>query len=51
MLLTGLNITDFSSEPAGWNISQPGTVYTDGGIIFCNPHTDITIKLEILVAR
>jgi len=51
MILTGPNITDFSSESAGWNISQPGTVYNDGGIIFCNPHSDITIKLEILIAR
>jgi hypothetical protein len=51
MVLTGSNITDFSSESAGWNISQPGTVYNDGGIIFCNPHSDITIKLEILIAR
>lgn len=51
MLLTGINITDFSSTPAGWNISQPGVVYDNGGIIFCNPHSDITIKLEILIAR
>jgi hypothetical protein len=51
MLLSGENITDFSSSPAGWNISQPGTVYENGGIIFCNPHSDITIKLEILIAR
>ena len=51
MVLSGLNITDFSSTPAGWNISNPGTVYDNGGIIFCNPHSDITIKLEILIAR
>jgi hypothetical protein len=51
MLLTGSDITDVSSQPLGWNISQPGTVYDNGGIIFCNPHSDITIKLEILVAR
>lgn len=51
MILSGNNLTDFSSEPAGWNLSQPGPVYSDGGIIFCNPHTDITIKLEILIAR
>jgi hypothetical protein len=51
MVLSGINITDFSSEPAGWNISQPGSVYEDGGIIFCNPHADITITLEILIAR
>lgn len=51
MILSGTNLTDFSSSPAGWNISQPGAVYDNGGIIFCNPHSDITIKLEILIAR
>jgi hypothetical protein len=51
MILSGNNLTDFSSESAGWNLSQPGPVYPDGGIIFCNPHSDITIKLEILIAR
>ena len=51
MLLSGNVVTDFSSFPSGWNISQPGTVYSNGGIIFCNPHSDITIKLEILIAR
>lgn len=51
MILSGPKVTDFSSQPEGWNISQPGTIYDNGGIIFCNPHSDITIKLEILVAR
>jgi hypothetical protein len=50
MVLSGLDIVDFTSTNSGWNISHP-TVSPDGGIIFCNPHSDITIKLEILVGR
>ena len=50
MVLSGLNVVDFTSTSSGWNISHP-TIFPDGGIIFCNPHSDITIKLEILVAR
>lgn len=50
MVLSGLDIVNFTSTSSGWNISHP-TVLSDGGIIFCNPHSDLTIKLEILVAR
>lgn len=49
MVLSGGPYSTSDSEFIGWNLSQPGVVFPDGGIIFTNPHTDIDIKLEFLV--
>jgi hypothetical protein len=51
MVLSGARISAVSSIYEGWLLSKPGTYSQGGGIVFCNPHTDIDIKLEILVAR
>jgi hypothetical protein len=51
MILSGKKISTFSSIEEGWLLSKPGVYSQNGGIVFCNPHTDIDIKLEILVAR
>jgi len=39
------------SEKSGWNLSEDFLPYEDGGITFSNPHTDIDVKLEIIIAR
>lgn len=51
MVLSGKKISTTSSIPEGWFLSKPGVYYQNGGILFCNPHSDIDIKLEILVAN
>lgn len=51
MILSGSRKYTTDSTFEGWNLAKPSEVYTDGGILFCNPHTDIDIKIEILVAR
>jgi len=51
MVLSGKRISSTSSIPEGWLLSKPGVTYQNGGITFCNPHSDIDIKLEILVAN
>lgn len=51
MVLSGKKISTTDSIEKGWLLSKPG-IYSDlGGIVFCNPHTDIDIKLEILVCK
>lgn len=53
MVLSGQRISSSDSEFEGWNLSKPGTLSSDsignGGIVFYNPSTEITVKLEILV--
>jgi len=51
MVLSGSKVGSSDSELTGWNLSEDTLPYTDGGIIFTNPHSDIDVKLEILVAR
>lgn len=51
MVLSGKRISTTSSIPEGWFLSKPGVYSQNGGILFCNPHSDIDIKLEILVAN
>lgn len=51
MILTGKRISYVNSIEEGWLLSKPGVYSQNGGIVFCNPHSDIDIKLEILVAR
>lgn len=51
MVLSGPRLSATSSVYEGWLLSKPGQYSQSGGIVFCNPHTDIDIKLEILVAR
>ena len=49
MILSGKMISSTDSTYEGWNLSKPGMVFNNGGITFCNPHTDIQIRLEILI--
>jgi hypothetical protein len=51
MILSGSNVTTVDSEEFGWNLTKPGPVYQDGGIVVCNPHANKKVKLEILVCR
>lgn len=51
MILSGSNVTTVDSEEFGWNLTKPGPVYQDGGIVVCNPHSNKKVKLEILVCR
>jgi hypothetical protein len=51
MVLTGNPLGSTDSEVTGWNLSQDNLLYSDGGIIFQNPHTDFDVKLEVLVAK
>jgi hypothetical protein len=51
MVLSGKRISTISSIYEGWLLSKPGVYSQNGGIVFCNPHSNIDIKLEILVAR
>ena len=51
MVLSGKKLSSVSSIYEGWLLSKPGVYSQNGGILFCNPHSDIDIKLEILVAR
>jgi hypothetical protein len=51
MVLSGKRISATDSIYEGWLLSKPG-VYSDlGGIVFTNPHSDIDVKLEILVCK
>ncbi len=51
MILTGSKLGSTDSEKTGWNLSEDFLPYEDGGITFSNPHTDIDVKLEIIIAR
>ena len=51
MVLTGPMLSSVSSTPEGWNLSKPNVVFNDGGMVFCNPSADFTVKLEILVCK
>ena len=50
-VLSGQNLSSFSSQDGGWDLSKPSNNSNNGGIILCNPHTDKKIKLEILICR
>jgi hypothetical protein len=49
MILSGKMLSSTDSTFEGWNLAKPGTTFNNGGITFCNPHTDIEIRLEILI--
>lgn len=49
MVLTGGPYSTADSEFIGWNLSQPGVFFLDGGITFINPHVDMDIKMEFLI--
>lgn len=53
MVLSGQRISSSDSEFEGWNLSKPGTLAENsagnGGILFYNPSTETTVRLEILV--
>ena len=51
MILSGKRTSTTDAGHEGWNLSKPGTTQQEGGITFCNPHTDIKIRLEILIGR
>jgi len=50
LILSGPSLSATTSIYEGWFLSKPGVYSQSGGILLCNPHTDITIKMEILVA-
>ena len=49
MVLSGKMLSSTDSTYEGWNLAKPGTTFNNGGITFCNPHTDMQIRLEILI--
>jgi len=51
MVLTGNPLGSTDSEVTGWNLSEDRFLYSDGGIIFQNPHANFDVKLEVLVAK
>ena len=51
MVLSGKRMSSVDSTDEGWNLSHPNLFTNNGGIIIANPHSDITIKLEILIGR
>ncbi len=51
MVLSGPRLSTTSSIYEGWMLSKPSQYSEKGGIVFCNPHSDIDVKLEILVAK
>jgi hypothetical protein len=55
MVLSGQRTSSVDSEFEGWNLSKPGTIQEinpgNGGIVFYNPSTEITVKLEILIGE
>ena len=51
MVLSGKNLSTTDSIQEGWLLSKPGVYSELGGIVFCNTHSDIDIKLEILVCK
>lgn len=50
LILSGPSLSATTSIYEGWLLSKPGVYSQSGGILLCNPHSDIRIKLEILVA-
>lgn len=51
MVLSGKKLSTTDSIQEGWLLSKPGVYSELGGIVFCNPHVDIDVKLEILVCK
>jgi hypothetical protein len=51
MVLSGPRVGSTDADQTGWNLSGDTFPYNNGGITFTNPHTDFSVKLEILVAR
>lgn len=51
MVLSGNRISSVGSIDQGWILSKPGVYSQNGGITFCNPHSDMDVKLEILIAN
>lgn len=51
MVLSGKKISTTDSIQEGWLLSKPGVYSELGGIVFCNTHSDIDVKLEILVCK
>jgi hypothetical protein len=51
MILSGRRTSSTNSKELGWNISSDDVFYGGGGITFTNPHSEIKVKIEILVAR
>jgi hypothetical protein len=51
MILTGNKLGSTNSTKSGWNLSEATLPYNNGGIVFSNPHSNIDVKLELLIAR
>jgi hypothetical protein len=51
MVLSGKKLSTTDSIQEGWFLSKPGLNSELGGIIFCNTHIDIDVKLDILVCK
>jgi len=50
MILTGNPGGSSSSLTTGWNLSSDNPDFPSGGITFTNPHSDFSVKLEMIVA-
>lgn len=51
MVLSGKSLSATDSIYEGWLLSKPGVYSNQGGIVFCNTHSDVDVKLEILVCK
>jgi len=51
LILSGPRLSAENSVYGGWFLSKPSQYSNTGGIVFTNAHTDIDVKLEILVAK
>ncbi len=51
MILSGSPAGSIDSDAIGWNLSEQDIKYSGGGITITNPHDEMIVKLEIMVAR
>lgn len=51
LVLSGKKISTTDSVYEGWLLSKPNSYSELGGIVFCNTHLDMDVKLEILVCK
>lgn len=50
MILTGNSGGSTSTLTTGWNLGYENPLFPPGGITFTNPHSDFSVKLEMIVA-
>lgn len=51
MVLSGSRVQIIGGDDLGWKITSSDSSYIDGGILMENPHSDISVNVEILLAR